>query len=283
MSNDQPYKPVRALNRGLVILQELNRLGSGRPAELAKAAGIDRTTTYRLLATLAEAGLVRESSDRGDYMLTDRVRTLSEGFTQRDRMTQVVTPSLGALFQKVLWPTDFATFERGAMIIRETTHRFSPYSVHRAMIGQPRPLLNSALGRAALAGSTPVGRNTMIEIARGLIGDGDVSFRRFDEQIDHLLSDFAKRGFAFSVGGSDGRISAIGIPIATATGIAAAVNLVFFSSAMSVDQAAQRFLEPLRDCASIIERDLAADRAEGLSLSPAQSQSSIESAGSTSP
>ena len=281
MSNDQPYKPVRALNRGLIILQELNRLGSGRPAELAKAAGIDRTTTYRLLATLAESGLVRESSDKGDYVLTDRVRTLSEGFTQRDRMTQIVTPSLGALFQKVLWPTDFGTFERGAMVIRETTHRFSPYSVHRAMIGQPRPLLNSALGRAALAGSTAAGRNTMLEIARGVVGEGDALFQRVGEQIAHLLGDFAKRGFAFSVGGSDGRISAIAVPVASNTGIASAVNLVFFSSAMSVDQAAQRFLTPLKECAKKIEFDLDGDGDQAVSSSSGNHQSATAETGST--
>lgn len=271
MVTGSPYKPVRALNRGLAVLRELNLAGSARPAELARAAAIDRTTAYRLLATLAEAGLVVENGDTGCFVLTERVRTLSEGFTERDRMAQVVTPLLGALFQKVVWPTDFATFDRGAMVIRETTHRFSPYSVHRAMIGQPRPLLTSALGRAALAGATPADRATMLDIVRGQNALGPIPEHRLGEHVDLLLADYDRRGYAHSVGGSDRRISAIAVAVRTGTGVAASVNLVFFSSAMTIDKAATRFLEPLRHCAAAIEAALAEPGSDALSQPAATS------------
>lgn len=257
MTDGHPYKPVRALHRGLAILQELNRIGSARPAELATAAGIDRTTVYRLLATLVDAGLARENSDTGGYVLTEHVRTLSEGFTERDRLTQLAAPILGRLFHKVVWPTDLATFDRGAMVIRETTHRFSPYSVHRAMIGQPRPLLTSALGRAALVGATDAERATMLEIARGHDKLGGVATHRLDDLMAYLDDEYGKRGYAFSVGGSEARISAIAVPVATNFGTAAAVNVVFFSSAMSVERAAERFLAPLKQCVTDIEGALA--------------------------
>lgn len=257
MSVRPPYRPVRALNRGLAILQELNRLGAARPSGLAQATGLDRTTTYRLLATLEEAGLVRISASSDEYVLTERVRTLSEGFTERDRTTQIVTAHLGTLFQKVLWPTDFATFERGAMVIRETTHRFSPYSVHRAMVGQPRPLLTSALGRAALAGASEAERSMMLEIFRAAVPDAVTSASRLEDEVSYLLSDYARRGYGWSVGGSDGRISAIGVPVRTGTGAAAAINLVFFRTAMSIETAAERFLEALKLCVTKIEADLA--------------------------
>lgn len=251
---DQPYPSVRALHRGLAVLQSLNRFGAARPSQLAQDTGIDRTTMYRLLATLQEAGLVRLHESSDEFVLTERVRTLSEGFTERDRTTQIVTAHLGTLFQEVLWPTDFATFDRGAMVIRETTHRFSPYSVHRAMVGQPRPLLSSALGRAALAGATPGERATMLDILRGTMPEA--ARGRLDEQVAHVLSDFAKRGYGWSVGGSDGRISAIGLPVRTGTGVAAAINLVFFRSAMSIETAAERHLEALRRCVAGIESSL---------------------------
>ena len=254
MTSTRPYRPVRALGRGLSILQELNRRGSARPAELARAAGLDRTTTYRLLATLEAAGMVRSSASSDEYVLTPNVRSLSDGFTERDRTTQIVTGHLGTLFQKVLWPTDFATFDRGAMVIRETTHRFSPYSVHRAMVGQPRPLLDSALGRAALAGASAEERATMLDIYRGI--RPDVSPETLDGQIAYLLDDYAQRGYGWSVGGSDKRISAIAVGVRTG-GEAAAINLVFFRSASSVEAAAERFLDALRTCAAAVEASLA--------------------------
>jgi IclR family mhp operon transcriptional activator len=239
------------------LLQALNRLGTARPAELAEAAGLDRTTTYRMLATLEEAGFVIKSDSSDAFILTERVRTLSDGFTARDRTTQIVTGHLGTLFQKVLWPTDFATFESGAMVIRETTHRFSPYSVHRAMVGQPRPLLTSALGRAALAGATPQDRTTMLDILRGAEPWIDAAKRRLEKQVSRILTDYAKRGYAWSVGGTEYKISAIGVAVRTG-GAAAAINLVFFRSAMSVETAAERFLDAMRECAAGIEASVGA-------------------------
>lgn len=256
MHDSGPYKPVRALARGVALLQRLNQLGASRPAALAQSIQLDRTTTYRLLATLEAMGLVQRSGSSDVYVLTDGVRTLSDGFTARDRTTQIVAAHMGKLFPQVLWPTDFATFENGAMVIRETTHRFSPYSVHRAMVGRPRPLLASALGRAAIAGATDAQREAMLDILAGSSEMGLTSRANMNDQVDFIVSDFGRRGYAWSVGGTDSKISAIAVPVKTGAEIAA-LNLIFFSSAMGVEKAAKRFLEPLKVCADNVERDLA--------------------------
>lgn len=257
-----PYRHVRALARGLDLLQELNQRGHARVAELAQATGIDRTTTYRMLATLSDYGLVHAAESSDDYALTAMVRRLSDGFTERDRTTLCVTPHLGKLFQQVLWPTDFAIFDAGAMIIRETTHRFSPFSVHRAMVGQPRPILTTALGRAALAGATHAERAAMIEIANGA-QDDTTRPAWIDEQVELILSDYAARGYCWSPGQAAGRTAAIGLPVRTGAHIGAAINLVFFRSAMSIETAAERFLVPMRECVAAIEASLAEDADEG--------------------
>jgi IclR family mhp operon transcriptional activator len=260
MQSNQPYRPIRALNRGLVVLQALNRLGAARPAELAKLTALDRTTTYRILATLEQVGLVTQHKSSDAFILTEQVRTLSDGFTERDRTTQIVSGHLGTLFHKVLWPTDFATFERGAMVIRETTHRFSPYSVHRAMVGKPRPLFTSALGRAALAGASPQDRATMLQIVRGTEQASEGASDWIEERVEHILADYARRGYSWSVGGTEQNISAIGVAVRMGGGAAAAINLVFFSSAMSVETAAERYLDALRECAQGIEASLGDER-----------------------
>ena len=265
--DDQPYRPVRALNRGLMLLQELNRLGSGRPADLARAAGLDRTTTYRLLATLEDCGLVRTSPATDEYVLTEKVRTLSDGFTEQDRTLQIVSIHLGTLFQKVIWPTDFATFDRGAMMIRETTHRFSPYSVHRAMVGQPRPLLTSALGRAAFAGSSAQERTTMLEFIRVTHRNTAQAPRWIESQVDQLLAEYAKFGYSRSIGYADKKVKAIGLAVRTVTGAAAAINLVFFRSSMSFETAAERYLEHMQHCVADIEASLRGNEA-GLARHP---------------
>src|SRR5258708_29297692 len=57
-------RPIRALNRGLEVLTELNRLERAAINTLAAAVGLPRTTTYRILETLRLAGFVdRDAHD----------------------------------------------------------------------------------------------------------------------------------------------------------------------------------------------------------------------------
>lgn len=121
----KPYVEVRALSRGLALLTELNRVGHARVSALAKATGIDRTTTYRLLATLERHGLVDQRGEDDMFGLTARVRTLSDGYHERDHLARSVAQHLGTLLQQVQWPSDFAVFDQDAMTICESTHRFS--------------------------------------------------------------------------------------------------------------------------------------------------------------
>ena len=60
-------RPIRALNRGLEVLTELNRLERAAINTLANAAGLPRTTTYRILETLRLAGYVERDAHDDCY------------------------------------------------------------------------------------------------------------------------------------------------------------------------------------------------------------------------
>ena len=249
------YSHVRALERGLALLTALNVSGRSEPAHLARIAGVDRTTAYRLLHTLEGLGYVTKSPSDGRYVLTPAVRDLSEGLTETDRTARVVCEELFAMLGEVMWPSDFATFEEGWMVIRETTHRFSPYSVHRSMVGRRRTLLDTAMGRAVLAGADEARREEMLEIAlrHGALVEDSAAI---GDRVGLLLSDFAARGYAWAVGGADRRISAIALPLRGPGHVIGSVNVLFFSSAMSVEQAAERFLPLLSARITSIEQRL---------------------------
>jgi IclR family transcriptional regulator, mhp operon transcriptional activator len=239
------YKPVRALERGLDLLLALNRLGRARPGVLARETGIDRTTTYRMLETLDAKGMVIRSETDDSYILSSGVKRLSDGFTVNDRLLRVVAPELGKLLAKVQWPSDFATFSQGSMVIEETTHPFSPFSVHRGMIGRSRPIMRSALGRAMLAGASPEKRSVMLEIV-GASQVEDAWEAGHAPTVEKLLEEYNKRGFAWSVGGTESHISAIALPLIVHSEAVGAVNILFFRSAMTIEQCAERFLETFR-------------------------------------
>ncbi|WP_159980574.1 MULTISPECIES: helix-turn-helix domain-containing protein [unclassified Novosphingobium] len=252
---DDRYSPVRALSRGLEVLAELNRCGRATPAQIAKSTGIDRTTTYRLLATLERDGYVGRSPSDDRYVLSPAVRSLSEGFNETDEISGIVARELGILLADVHWPSDFMTFEMGQMIIRETTHRFSPYSIHRAMVGRPRPLLFSAAGRAVLAANPERERNEMLSVAKGT-GALSGSQAEIQQMVAYLLNDYEKRGYAWSVGGTESHISAIALPVIRGDRVAGGLNIVFFRSALSIDAAVERFLPIMRERVREIELQL---------------------------
>lgn len=125
------------------------------------------------------------------------------------------------------------------------------------MIGRKRPLLSSALGRAFLAGADEDQRQTMLKIVRGRGPSyfGLTSEGQIDASFDRLREDFATRGYAWSVSGTEPHISAIALPIQGKDGANGAINLVFFRSALTPQEAAHRFLDPLRRCVAQIEQD----------------------------
>ena len=98
------------------------------------------------------------------------MRALSEGFTDDEWISQVATPVLGELLQQVVWPSDLTTLDGDAMVIRETTHRFSPLSFHRAMVRVRLPLLTTASGPAYLA-FCPTGTPAVAAGAGGIARD----------------------------------------------------------------------------------------------------------------
>ncbi len=262
---DGIYKPVRALERGIAVLTALNRLGRARPADLAVACEIDRTTTYRLLATLARLDLVTRSPSDETWSLAPGVRTLSEGLTESDEISHIVAQELIRLLPLVRWPSDFGSFEGGSVVIRETTHRFSPFSVHRAMVGRYRPLTRSAMGRAILAAAADDERETMLDIAAatGAIDAADASDRRL---VGRIVADVRTKGYASSVGGSEASISAIALPVMGRGRVMGAINIIFFRSAMTPEEAAGRHLGALRACVADIERRFDEERPEGTGL-----------------
>lgn len=255
MEQEPRYRHVQALERGLQILLQLNRMGRGAPAELAKACGLDRTTTYRLMATLEALGFIGKSASDNKYVLLPKIRLLSDGFTEFDETSLITSDVLSRLLSKVVWPSDYATFSEGSMVIQETTHRFSPYSVHRAMVGRKRPLLRSSLGRAYLAVLGQAERDEVLSIAcsvgdlPGLPGD-------YAREIDEMLDDYDRRGYAWSVGGTDVRISAIALPVCGPARVFGSVNIVFFRSALTVEDVSGKYLPYLRDAVDEIGQRL---------------------------
>lgn len=243
------YKEVRGLARGIDLLKALNRLpgGIGSTTELAKACGLDRTTTKRLLETLRGQGLVRQGERDGQYYLTFEVRRLSEGFEDEAWVAQVATPLMHASVRELVWPCDLGTAEAGFMVVRESTHRWSPLSQHRAMIGERMPLLVTALGRAYLAACDEVEREGLLEIL-GRRDDWIGEQARDRALVKRLIRATVKRGYAYNDGewSREASFAAVAVPVMVGQRVLAALNLVFPKAAVAPKDLEARFVPALK-------------------------------------
>ncbi|KKJ78484.1 hypothetical protein WH95_02510 [Kiloniella litopenaei] len=250
------YKPVRALSRGLSLLQILNREGPLPVQELSRLSGLNRTTVYRLLETLERDGFVQSGALSSSlWHLTMGVKSLSEGYDHRDWVTQLGAPVLGQLLKKVVWPTDLAAFDGKGMLIRETTHKFSPLSNHRSMVGVRWPVLSSSLGRAFFCFSNEKTRASILRILRASDDPGD---RVANDQthVDNLVRITRERGYAQSIDETAAGISSIARPVFYRGQVVASINMVFFSSALSPQVAAKKHLTDINEAVAALEESL---------------------------
>jgi IclR family mhp operon transcriptional activator len=246
------HRSVRALTRGLALIRELNVRGPSSAQELARSTGLNRTTCYRLLQTLGEEGFVAFDEETALFALTPAVRMLSEGVSAQDLSRQAALPPMFALLKQVSWPSDFAVFELGSMVIRESTHSFSPLSIYRSMVGRKRSLVRSALGRAILTAASPALRRQMLEVTANLVPE-DAELARDRRFIARIVARTRKDGYASSVGETEQGIAAIALPIGSAGPVLGALNIVFFSSSITPDIAARRYLRQMQQAVSEIE------------------------------
>lgn len=259
---DNPYRHVQGLSRGLAILQEMSSAPQGWAtiAELSQRTGLHRTTVRRMLETLQTEGYVRRSASDDSYRLNEKVRRLGDGFTDDEWISEVANPVLGELLQKLVWPSDLCTLDGDAMLVRETTHRFSPLSFHRAMIRQRMPVLLTAAGRAYLAFCSA----EECEQVLGLLVSGH------DEQaalaqnrglVDRMLDKVRTQGYASNDGEWSAQLKtvAIALPIVYQGRVLGTINVVVLKKAMNAAEAARRYLPPLQAAVTKIEAALQAN------------------------
>jgi IclR family mhp operon transcriptional activator len=247
------YKFNRSLHRGFEVLSALNRFNGSGVARLSELTGIHRTTIYRILETLQQMNYVTKGDSRDNYYLTLKVRQLSDGFNDEAWITSVGAPILRQLHRKVLWPTNIATFDHDAMVIRESSHRYSPFAVQHAVVGQRVPMMRTALGRAYLAFCPDAERKEIMRILRSLsTEDSPGPANRA------YVTDFVRKAredhYASSAGEKKDKTAAIAVPVMCDNRVIACINLIFFSSAFSTSRAAQEYLWHLREAAASIAK-----------------------------
>jgi len=97
MTEGRGPNPVQILAKAAAALEQMGDNGEMTAAELAGLLGEPRSSIYRLLASLSDAGLVEQGSTRGTYQLGMKLFQLGSKVAQRFDERQLALPVMERL------------------------------------------------------------------------------------------------------------------------------------------------------------------------------------------
>jgi IclR family mhp operon transcriptional activator len=250
-------RPIRALIRGLEALAVLNRRNGATVSEVTHEIKLPRTTTYRVLETLTQAGYVYRDPADDRYRLTVMVRALADGFDDEAWITQIARPCINDLCKEIVWPISLSSPSGTSMLVRDTTDHASPLAVERVSAGFRIPLLTSSSGRVYLAFCAPEQRDTLLEILSRSPREED-KLAKSRQELQKILDETREQGYATAV--RPRRVSeeiAMAVPVLVEDRVLAAVAVRFSAAAVPARLAVERFLPRLRDTAQKIRQKFA--------------------------
>lgn len=261
--NERKYDvPIRAVERTINILQAINRNGAVTIAEIARAVDIPYPTATRFVLTLIEIGVIEKSRKQKKYLPTALSKTLSCGYKASDHLVDAARPHLVQLTKKTGWPSAIHMRVGGSMVMLDSTHSETTQAFSDYYPGYSMPITACAAGLAYLAFLGDEDRVDMLkQLAEYNFKEGDCSYFTgfsdsfFDNIVDAGYATFLKNPHSKDPGKS----SSIGVPLRSQDGaVVGAITLVFFSSALQIRHAVDKYLEDIIETQAAIDKEIAA-------------------------
>jgi IclR family mhp operon transcriptional activator len=238
------------LRRGLRVLEILNNHLILTASDASRLSGFSRPTTYRLLRALEGLGYVTQDPGSKRYSISSNVLRLSRGFRDEQWIQAVARPLMDTLCHSVLWPISVCTHIDGQMMVRYSTDHISPFPSIRNNKPFNISMTGTATGSVFLAYTDPLIRYELVE--------KDLTSRsaKVSEDRKHILEQRFKRvkrdGYCCLELPQTKQVG-MAVPVFVQGTIFSVLSLRFYSSAMTVKTAVERYYTSLRATADKIE------------------------------
>jgi IclR family pca regulon transcriptional regulator len=250
-----------SLERGLSVL---SAFGGDRSvlgiADLARAVGLNKSTTYRYVATLVKLEYLRQDPETKKYFLGPRVVDL--GFAAIDSMelTKVAGPVLQALADETGFTASMGLCDGPDVVYvdrRRSARRSSLAMDLNLHVGSRLPAYCTSMGKVLLAFRDPVAlRQTLDRIDMARRGPKTITNR---EQLVAALAKVRQSGWAVNDEELAPGLRSFAAPVRDRSGeVVAAVNVAVHltMAPAAVESLAGRLEGPLRRTAAEISRRL---------------------------
>jgi IclR family mhp operon transcriptional activator len=163
---------------------------------------------------------------------------------------------INKLGKEVVWPLSIATLHGTSMLVRETTDRDSPLAVERYTAGFRVPLLGSSSGRVHLALCSDEQRATLLDIlARSEQPEDKIARDR--ALVNRILAEIRNNGWAIHELTVRAELN-LAVPVFARNRVLAALVMRFIRSAITPDQAVEKYLPFLKRTAEEIGKSFEA-------------------------
>jgi IclR family transcriptional regulator, mhp operon transcriptional activator len=258
----QKVKSVRALERGLDVLLEIQSRRAVSLHELHQALHLPKATLLRMLVTLAGKGLVWQRLADGAYL--PHIDAVELGrFDMAERIAEIASPHMETLSSIVAWPSVLAVPRLDHVEIIETNSpKFRLDAATLGPVGVKLSYIHTATGRAYLAACDPDERDSIIARLRPQ-GASDES----EMQLRKILDEAESKGFSVreplhpwpdrsrQMIMRDGRRS-MGVAVKVDNQPVASINITWMNKHVTNEDVIARHLGALQACAHSIGASL---------------------------
>jgi IclR family transcriptional regulator, mhp operon transcriptional activator len=253
--------PIRAITRGLAVLQAINRGGSITMMEIARTSQVPYPTACRIVQTLLHQGMIERETARKRYRATALVQTLASGYQDDSQLVNIAAPHIQALCDKLLWPIAITSRVGAHMMVRDSTHTRTSLTLNNYYPGFTLPIMECSSGKAYMAFCSDAERKQLLEGLRTIEGAAERMAMLLLSN-DSLLRDVRKLGYATqsrnAYTANPGKTSSISVPVFRGDQVAGSIVLIFFAVAMPMEKAIDQFIEELKATAEAISAELGA-------------------------
>ena len=265
--SESRVKSIRALARGIEVLQLLQTSGASTLHDLHRVSGVPKASLLRILKTLKEQGVIWQRMVDDAYVPSYALTELASRIDREHELVEVASPVLAALSEEVKWPSVLAVPRLTHMEVIETNAPRAYFdNIALGPVGFQINMLRSATGRAYIAFCENAVREAILDTLRRSERKGDL-LARDKAEIDRIIQETRAQGYALrhpGFGGhfdeergvtDDGRNS-IAAPIRLDNRVPGAINITWAERVYTRERAVELFADPVRRAAEEISRKL---------------------------
>lgn len=203
---------------------------------VSDALKLPKTTAFRYLNTLAEAGFIQQDQATGKYRAANRMHAIAVADVMVSKAQQLARPLMAELTREFSATVNLAVKGDGCIVYLDVIDSTVGFRTV-AQIGDSDPMHSTALGKALLAFLPEAEKQ--IYLSRSLAErTGRTLIQR--EQLDEQLRQVSRRGYAIETGENEDGAMCIGAPILDDAGYPwVAISIAVPQQALSVHRAMQ--------------------------------------------